>query len=115
MQPEAPPPLPAAELPLSVQLFRVQPCAPPPKLPARVQLLRVPPEAPPAPLVKVNPDRLALVLKDTHSFDWPPLIMVKSGPLTLSRVRGPGATIGAYTPLVTTTTSGPPASTTLMA
>src|SRR5262245_11221594 len=114
VQPAVPPP----ELPVSVQLFSVQEIAPTPELPARaqffsvqpeapadvlpviVQLLTVlelapSPEAPPEPFVSVNPDRLAPLARDAHTFDRPPLIMVKSGPFTLRTVTGPDAATGA--------------------
>src|SRR5260221_14252729 len=78
-------------LPLKVQLLSVLSPAPKPELPISAQLFRIPPMAAAlnaAPLVKVNPDRLALLVRYTHKFDWPPLMMVNSGPLTLRTASG---------------------------
>src|ERR1043166_8697850 len=85
---------PPVVFPVIVQLFSVLELAPYEVLPVIMQLLNMPPEAPPAPLVKVNPDKVASRAKDTHRFDRPPLIRVNSGPLTLRTVRGPEAATG---------------------
>src|SRR5712671_4199168 len=90
VQPEAPLP----ELPVRMQLLSAQPDAPFPELPTMAQLLSVPPEAPPAPLVNVNPDRVAPLARDTHRFELAPLIIVNSAPLTLRTGSAADAWIG---------------------
>src|SRR5215469_6579834 len=74
---------PSPELPNNAQLFRAQPDAPLPQLPHTMQLFSVPPSAPATPLVRAKPVRVVLVPSDAQRFDVPPLIAVKSGPLTL--------------------------------
>src|SRR5256885_5442556 len=96
----APPP-PAAEFPMSVQLFSVPPYAPPPKLleeamlPEIVQLETMlvvssqkipPPLLFMSPLVRVKPDRMALLANDTHRALFCPSINVNCGPLTLRKI-----------------------------
>src|SRR5258706_15984022 len=122
----APPPLPPwhevqTELLVMVQLKSVPPHTPPAtltmgnaELPAITQLVRkesvdgqyTPPPLPARPLVSVKPDRLAPWVRNAQRPAPPPLIIVNSGPLTLSSVSGLFTTTEpGYTPLVTTTWS----------
>src|SRR5215475_2973404 len=94
---QAPPPY-AAVFPVSVQLFNVPPYAPPPKLfdeatlPEIVQLETIvivsaqytpPPLLLTSPLVKVKPERIALLANDTQRPIFWPSMTVNCGPLTL--------------------------------
>jgi len=47
-----------------------------------------PPPTTDIPLVKANPDRLALSVRYTHRFVPPPVIVVSCGPLTLRMLSG---------------------------